>query len=167
MGFYGEHILPRLVNAACGMKTVEPLRRRVCEGLAGDVIEIGFGSGLNVPFYPSEIARVAAVEPADLGWKLAEKRLMETRIQVQRSGLDGQSLPFQIIPLTLPYPRGRCAPSLMSPLPCVSCGASSSPERACILSNTAWRRTSLCVAGNNASIRSRSGSSADAASPVR
>ena len=94
MGFYGEHILPRLVNAACGMKTVEPLRRRVCEGLAGDVIEIGFGSGLNVPFYPSEIARVAAVEPADLGWKLAEKRLMETRIQVQRSGLDGQSLPF-------------------------------------------------------------------------
>jgi ubiquinone/menaquinone biosynthesis C-methylase UbiE len=94
MGFYAEHILPRLVNVACGMKTIEPLRRRVCEGLAGDVIEIGFGSGLNVPFYPSEIARVAAVEPADLGWKLAEKRLVETRIQVQRSGLDGQSLPF-------------------------------------------------------------------------
>ena len=94
MGFYGEHILPRLVNAACGMKTVEPLRRRVCEGLAGEVVEIGFGSGLNVPFYPAAVTRVAAVEPADLGWKLAEKRLMETRIQVQRSGLDGQSLPF-------------------------------------------------------------------------
>jgi ubiquinone/menaquinone biosynthesis C-methylase UbiE len=94
MGFYGEHILPRIVNAACGRKTVDPLRRRVCQGLGGDVVEIGFGSGLNLPFYPSEIARVAAVEPADLGWKLAEKRLMATSIQVQRASLDGQSLPF-------------------------------------------------------------------------
>jgi ubiquinone/menaquinone biosynthesis C-methylase UbiE len=94
MGFYGEHILPRIINAACSMKTIEPLRRRVCEGLAGDVVEIGFGSGLNVPFYPFDIVRVAAVEPADLGWKLAEKRRRETRIQVQRSGLDGQALPF-------------------------------------------------------------------------
>jgi len=94
MGFYGEHILPRIINAACGIKTAEPLRQRVCAGLAGDVIEIGFGSGLNVPFYPMQIARVAAVEPADLGWKLAEKRLMATSVMVQRSGLDGQSLPF-------------------------------------------------------------------------
>lgn len=94
MGFYTEHILPRVINAACGLKMVEPLRRRVCDGLGGNVIEIGFGSGLNVPFYPSDIARVAAVEPANLGWKLAEKRLKKSSIQVQRSGLDGQSLPF-------------------------------------------------------------------------
>ena len=68
--------------------------RRVCEGLSGDVVEIGFGSGLNVPFYPSKVTRVAAVEPADLGWRLAEKRLKATPVPVQRSGLDGQSLPF-------------------------------------------------------------------------
>jgi ubiquinone/menaquinone biosynthesis C-methylase UbiE len=76
------------------MKVTEPLRRRVCDGLAGDVVEIGFGSGLNVPFYPRSIAQVAAVEPADLGWKLAGKRLGETSVPVLRSGLDGQSLPF-------------------------------------------------------------------------
>ncbi|MBA3429269.1 MAG: class I SAM-dependent methyltransferase, partial [Actinobacteria bacterium] len=40
------------------------------------------------------MAQVAAVEPADLGWKLAGKRLGETSVPVQRSGLDGQSLPF-------------------------------------------------------------------------
>ena len=74
MGIYGDHVLPRIVNAACGLKSVEPQRRRVCEGLQGDVVEIGFGSGLNVPFYPKDVARVAAVEPADVGWKLAEKR---------------------------------------------------------------------------------------------
>jgi ubiquinone/menaquinone biosynthesis C-methylase UbiE len=76
------------------MKSAEPLRRRVCAGLEGDVVEIGFGSGLNVPFYPDRIARVAAVEPADVGWKLADKRLRATSVPVQRSGLDGQFLPF-------------------------------------------------------------------------
>jgi SAM-dependent methyltransferase len=94
MGIYREHVLPRMVNAACGMKAVAPLRRRVCEGLEGNVVEIGFGSGHNVPFYPQTVSRVAAIEPADLGWRLAEKRLTAATIPVQRSGLDGQSLPF-------------------------------------------------------------------------
>jgi ubiquinone/menaquinone biosynthesis C-methylase UbiE len=94
MGVYSEHVLPRIVNCACGLKTVAPLRQRVCDGLEGDVIEIGFGSGHNVPFYPPEVTRVAAVEPADVAWKLAAKRLSETNVPVQRSGLDGQSLPF-------------------------------------------------------------------------
>jgi SAM-dependent methyltransferase len=94
MGLYGEHVLPRIINVACGLKGAEPLRRRVCDGLEGDVVEIGFGSGLNVPFYPESVTRVAAVEPADVGWKLAEKRLRATSVPVKRSGLDGQSLPF-------------------------------------------------------------------------
>jgi ubiquinone/menaquinone biosynthesis C-methylase UbiE len=94
MGFYGERIVPRIINVACGTKAVEPLRRRVCEGLKGNVVELGFGSGLNVAFYPATLTRVDAVEPADLGWKLAEKRLRATSVPVQRSALDGQSLPF-------------------------------------------------------------------------
>ena len=94
MGFYGERVLPRLLNVACATKSVEPLRRRVCEGLSGEVVEIGFGSGLNVPFYPAAVTGVAAVEPADVSWQLAEKRLRASRVPVQRSGLDGQALPF-------------------------------------------------------------------------
>jgi SAM-dependent methyltransferase len=94
VGFYGERVLPRVINAACGTKAVEPLRRRVCGGLSGDVVEIGFGSGLNVPFYPTAVIRVAAVEPSDVGWKLATRRLAAAAVPVQRSGLDGQSLPF-------------------------------------------------------------------------
>jgi ubiquinone/menaquinone biosynthesis C-methylase UbiE len=95
MGLYADHVLPRIVNCACGLKTVAPLRQRVCEGLEGEVVEIGFGSGHNVPFYPEAVTRVAAVEPADVGWKLAGKRLSESRVPVQRSGLDGQRLPFE------------------------------------------------------------------------
>jgi ubiquinone/menaquinone biosynthesis C-methylase UbiE len=94
VGLYSEHVLPRWMNVGCGMKSVEPLRRRVCAGLAGDVLEIGFGSGHNVPFYPAAVAQVDAVEPSDVGWRLAGKRLAATRGPVRRSGLDGQSLPF-------------------------------------------------------------------------
>ena len=94
MGVYGDQILPRVINAACGLKAVEPLRRRVCEGLEGEVVEIGFGSGLNVPFYPPEVRRVAAVEPSGVGWKLAGKRVASSRVPVERTGLDGQSLRF-------------------------------------------------------------------------
>ncbi len=94
MGIYGERVLPRIINAACGLKAVQPLRQRACAGLEGEVVEIGFGSGLNIPHYPAAVSRVAAVEPADLGWKLAEKRLRATQVPVERSGLDGQKLPF-------------------------------------------------------------------------
>ena len=94
MGVYEKQILPRILNVACGTKTVEPLRRRVCEGLAGNVVEIGFGSGLNLPFFPAAVTQVAAVEPADLSWKLAGPRLKASSVPVQRSGLDGQSQPL-------------------------------------------------------------------------
>jgi SAM-dependent methyltransferase len=94
MGLYREHVLPRIVNCACGLKAVEPLCRRVCEGLDGEVVELGFGSGHNVPFYPAAVNRVAAIEPADVGWKLAEKRVRQATVPVQRCGLDGQYLPF-------------------------------------------------------------------------
>ena len=94
MGIYREQVLPRIINVACGIRANEPLRRRVCEGLAGEVVEIGFGSGLNIPYYPETITGITAVEPADAAWRLADKRLMSTNVPVQRSGLDGQSLPF-------------------------------------------------------------------------
>ena len=94
MGLYTSRILPRIINTVGGASRLEPLRRRVCAGLAGDVVEIGFGSGLNVPFYPAAVTRVAAVEPSDLSWRLAAGRVRAARVPVQRAGLDGQALPF-------------------------------------------------------------------------
>jgi SAM-dependent methyltransferase len=94
MGFYAEQVVPRIVNIACGTKALEPLRRRACEGLQGEVVEIGFGSGHNVPFYPPAVSGVSAVEPSDVGWKLAGERIKAASVPVRRAGLDGQSLPF-------------------------------------------------------------------------
>ena len=94
MSIYRDHVLPRIIDVACGVKTSDPHRERVCTGLHGRVLEVGFGSGLNVPFYPSAVRGVQAIEPTDTGWKLARKRLDATRIPIERAGLDGQSLPF-------------------------------------------------------------------------
>jgi hypothetical protein len=74
VGAYERWVLPHVINLTCGAKALHRLRRRVCSGLAGHVIEIGFGSGLNVPFYPTAVTAVAAIEPSDLSWRLASGR---------------------------------------------------------------------------------------------
>ncbi len=94
MGVYGDQVLPRVIDKACDVGAAREQRERVCRGLAGEVVEIGFGSGLNVPHYPAAVTSVSAVEPADVGWKLAAERVDATSIPVRRSGLDGQRLPF-------------------------------------------------------------------------
>ena len=94
MGFYGNQVLPRIINKALAGSQTAELRSRVCTGLAGDIIEIGFGSGINIPFYPAEVTSVKAIEPADLGWRLAAERVRASSVTIQRAGLDGQRLPF-------------------------------------------------------------------------
>jgi ubiquinone/menaquinone biosynthesis C-methylase UbiE len=94
MGFYDTHVLPRLVHHVCGARSLDEMRRRVCAGLAGEVVEIGFGSGSNVDFYPPAVTGVHAVEPSDAAWRLAGKRVAASRVPIERVGLDGQSLPL-------------------------------------------------------------------------
>ncbi|WP_278315182.1 class I SAM-dependent methyltransferase [Lolliginicoccus levis] len=94
MGIYGDTILPRIINVACGTKLTGPQREQACAGLTGDVVEIGFGSGLNIPYYPPAVSRVLAIEPADAAWHIARKRVAHSPVPVERHGLDGQSLPL-------------------------------------------------------------------------
>ncbi|MBO0692256.1 MAG: class I SAM-dependent methyltransferase [Acidimicrobiaceae bacterium] len=94
MGLYGDQVLPRLTNVLLASREFNQVRERVATGLSGDVLEVGFGSGLNVPFYPSDVRRVLAVDPATLGRKLAAKRLAASTVPVEYLGLDGQSIPL-------------------------------------------------------------------------
>ncbi len=94
MSFYGDHIVPRLVEAGLSLKQTTQERREVCSGLSGRVVEIGFGSGLNVPFYPPSVLEVQAVEPSDLAWARAQPRVSQSPADIRRAGLDGQDLPF-------------------------------------------------------------------------
>jgi SAM-dependent methyltransferase len=94
VGFYREHILPRLVDRACGTAGMTSWRVGVSEGLRGRVVEIGFGSGLNVEHYPAEVDIVFAVEPAEVARRLAERRVASSSVRVEHVGLDGQSIPL-------------------------------------------------------------------------
>ena len=94
MGIYTERVLPRILNVMCATGDAPQLRARACAGLHGEVLELGFGSGLNVPHYPSAVTRVRAIEPSDVAWGLASKRLAAASVPVERSGLDGQRLPL-------------------------------------------------------------------------
>jgi ubiquinone/menaquinone biosynthesis C-methylase UbiE len=94
VGFYREHVLPRLVDCVCGMPPINEWRAQVAEGLSGRLVEIGFGSGLNVKYYPTDLDVVLAVEPSAVARRMSEKRIVASSIPVQHVGLDGQSLPL-------------------------------------------------------------------------
>jgi ubiquinone/menaquinone biosynthesis C-methylase UbiE len=95
MGSYSDQILPRISDVLMATKEFEPIRARVTRDLAGDVLEVGFGSGLNVPHYPRVVRRVQAVDPATLGRKLAARRLANSPVPVEFIGTDGQRLPVE------------------------------------------------------------------------
>lgn len=94
MGLYSEQVLPRLVNRLLDNEDTRGWRRRCVAGLRGVVVEPGFGSGLNVEVYPDEVTKVFAVDPAEVGRKLAADRVRSTDVQIEFVGLDGASLPI-------------------------------------------------------------------------
>jgi ubiquinone/menaquinone biosynthesis C-methylase UbiE len=82
------------MNRIMDMPEITLLRRRVCEGLTGTVVEIGFGSGLNLACLPPTVERVLAVEPSAVARQLAAPRVEATGVAVEWSGLDGEGLPL-------------------------------------------------------------------------
>ena len=89
MGFYSTHIVPRFIDKALGTPAMQEGRNAVAAGLSGTVLEIGFGSGLNVASYPPEIELVYAVEPALTARKIAVPRIAASPIPIQYAGLHG------------------------------------------------------------------------------
>jgi ubiquinone/menaquinone biosynthesis C-methylase UbiE len=94
MGVYGDRVLPHVINIAMNTKQNRLTRQRVCEGLAGDIVEIGFGTGHNLPFMPAAVTRVRAVEPSERSVELARARIEAAAMPVEVVGLDGQTLPL-------------------------------------------------------------------------
>jgi SAM-dependent methyltransferase len=95
MGWWSDAVLPRLVSRGTDNPLVDRERRDVCAGLTGSVVEVGFGSGSNLPFLPSEVTGVWAVEPSDTAWRLSESARAKASVSVVRAGLTGEHLDLE------------------------------------------------------------------------
>lgn len=81
-GVYRRHVFPRIMDLAMNTAETRRIRGEVCAPLRGDVLEIGFGTGHNLPFLPEAVTRVLAVDPMQEGRRLAEGRLRESSVPV-------------------------------------------------------------------------------------
>jgi len=95
MGFYDRHILPHVIDMACGMKPIRYQRAKVVPQAQGRVLEIGIGSGLNLPFYdPAKVEKLWGLEPADEIRRMAEKAAKGSPFPVEFIGLPGETIPL-------------------------------------------------------------------------
>lgn len=94
MGFYATKILPRIMNASMSDKHFEAHRRQTLAGASGKVLEIGFGSGLNLPHYPATVKQLTAVEVNPGMEKLARKKMVGAAFPVEFLLVNGEQLPF-------------------------------------------------------------------------
>ena len=95
MGFYENHVLPRLINLACGLEAISNQRQKVVPQAEGRILEVGMGSGLNVPFYDqNKVDVVLGLEPNLKARSMAQKPIEQHGVPVEFIGLDGQEIPL-------------------------------------------------------------------------
>jgi SAM-dependent methyltransferase len=95
VGWYHDRVLPHVVDRACGSERLSQWRRRATTGLAGRVLEIGFGSGHNLAVLPGEVDELVAFEPSSVAWSLSAGRRAAVPATVTLAGLDGQHLDLE------------------------------------------------------------------------
>jgi ubiquinone/menaquinone biosynthesis C-methylase UbiE len=96
MGFYDKHILPRVLDCACGAGPNMKQREKVVPRASGTVLEIGIGSGQNLPFYnASRVQRLIGLDPSQESWELAAKRAAHLDFDVEFIGLPGEQIPLE------------------------------------------------------------------------
>jgi len=93
MGFYERHLLPHILNMALNTKAVNDERRRCLEPVEGAVLEVGFGSGLNLPYYRPAVTKVVGVDPSGELAQLARKRVAASPVPVEIIGLSAEKIP--------------------------------------------------------------------------
>jgi ubiquinone/menaquinone biosynthesis C-methylase UbiE len=95
MSFYEERILPTFINLACGTSVIMDARRHVVPRARGQVLEVGMGSGINLPLYdPSGIECVWGLEPSAGMRRLAAQRVAAAPFEVKWLALPGEQIPL-------------------------------------------------------------------------
>jgi len=92
MGFYDKYVLPRLVDLGGGTKEIIAERQKCLAEVRGDVLEVGFGTGHNLPYYPSGVRKIVGVDPSSQSAKLAKKRIEKVSFPVEFVELAGERI---------------------------------------------------------------------------
>jgi ubiquinone/menaquinone biosynthesis C-methylase UbiE len=95
VGFYSEVIFPRICDLLMNRPFVAKHRQRLLATVGGDVLEVGFGTGLNLPHYPAQVRRITTVDPNAGMHRLAQRRVRRSKIEVDQRVLSGERLPFE------------------------------------------------------------------------
>lgn len=94
MNWYDRHVLPYLMDFACGLPMVQAQRRLLVPQAQGRVLEVGMGTGRNLPFYDRQrVSFVVGVDPAMQMHRLAQRRSRQAGIAVELMGLSAEHLP--------------------------------------------------------------------------
>lgn len=95
MGFYANYIFPIIMDKALNNNTIRRQRQSVLADAKGNILELGFGTGLNLACYPPEIDKIITIDTNEGMHRLAQKRMAESQIKVEHRILDAQKLPFE------------------------------------------------------------------------
>jgi ubiquinone/menaquinone biosynthesis C-methylase UbiE len=94
MGFYRERIFPRILESMASDEDMNALRQQAVAGAQGRVLEIGFGTGLNLEFYPRAVQAITAIDPNPGMERFARRRCEQLGIEVERHQGNAEALPF-------------------------------------------------------------------------
>ena len=95
MGFYRRYVAPRVVDLICSPQALGKWRARCVAELEGTVVEVGFGAGRNLAYYPSTVREVVAIEPSTVMRGKAARQISVAHVPVRWGGLDGQKLDLE------------------------------------------------------------------------
>jgi ubiquinone/menaquinone biosynthesis C-methylase UbiE len=95
MGFYADHVFPHLMDWTLGTRRFQEQRELALASAQGHVLEIGFGTGLNLPHYPKAVTSLAALDPATLLPRKVARRISRGSLPVELVRLSAETLPFE------------------------------------------------------------------------
>ena len=95
MGFYSEVLFPWGMNLVMSGEEFQKQRHAVLQSVDGSILEIGFGSGLNLPHYPDKIKKIVTVDPNPGMARYTARQIKVSNVEVDRQVLSGESLPMQ------------------------------------------------------------------------
>ena len=91
--FYSKFVFPYLCEITMSGKSLSGFRQDALQEIKGEVLEIGFGTGLNLPHYPETVQKIDAVDVNSRMHRLARKGIDKSGIAVTNYVLSGEHLP--------------------------------------------------------------------------